>query len=537
MKITKRFLASILVVVMLCGILTGCKGKDEKISDGGTLNVGISQHSTINSYTDNAYTKYIQETTGVKIEFTYFSNTASEYTKQLALMASSGEKLPDVLIGFVGLGTATAYSYGEDGYFIDLTDLIAEHADAYNEHYKQLSDKTKAHVDMRMVDSETGEIYGMPIVEQEVMVDHVQSLMFINQTWLDAVGMQMPTTTDELYTVLKAFAEKDPNGNGTNDEIPMLGKDDIINYVLNAFIYYEKLHPYNVEDGKITAPFTTDEFRQGLQFLNKLCEEGLYSDLSFTTTSTTDIKNLYTPSSGEAKVGIICGHPSLRTDTTSEILDQYVAMNPLADKTGQGGYCVISDDIVTLSGFITKDCQDPVMAMKFLDFFYEDETIIRGRHGEKGVDWEEGKGLDTYGNEITTIVKNSQAFFEGSQTWGQNQLGIQTPQNYNSAPAEDNAAAQRIRNMFKGTVAMMKEAKIKEDTVRNMNYTLDEELFKEEYEYLLNNYVVEQTDLFIIGTADIDNNSTWSAYLKQLEELNISGVLKMKQTAYDRNYK
>ncbi len=33
----------------------------------------------------------------------------------------------------------------------------------------------------------------------------------------------MPQTLDEFYTVLKAFKENDPNGNGKQDEIPMCG--------------------------------------------------------------------------------------------------------------------------------------------------------------------------------------------------------------------------------------------------------------------------------------------------------------------------
>ena len=53
----------------------------------------------------------------------------------------------------------------------------------------------------------------------------------------------MPTTTDELRTVLEAFRDQDANGNGDpNDEIPYSG---LINYwrsrpgafVMNAFIY------------------------------------------------------------------------------------------------------------------------------------------------------------------------------------------------------------------------------------------------------------------------------------------------------------
>lgn len=36
--------------------------------------------------------------------------------------------------------------------------------------------------------------------------------MYINQAWLDNLGLDMPETTDELHEVLKAFVNNDPNG-------------------------------------------------------------------------------------------------------------------------------------------------------------------------------------------------------------------------------------------------------------------------------------------------------------------------------------
>ena len=43
----------------------------------------------------------------------------------------------------------------------------------------------------------------------------------IRKDWLDRLGLEVPTTLDEAYEVLKAFKEQDANGNGDpNDEIP-----------------------------------------------------------------------------------------------------------------------------------------------------------------------------------------------------------------------------------------------------------------------------------------------------------------------------
>lgn len=39
----------------------------------------------------------------------------------------------------------------------------------------------------------------------------------IRQDWLDNLNLQAPQTTDELYTVAKAFTDNDPDQNGKND--------------------------------------------------------------------------------------------------------------------------------------------------------------------------------------------------------------------------------------------------------------------------------------------------------------------------------
>lgn len=526
----KKIISSLLVVIMLCSLFAGC-GKKAKTVDGGTLKVGIPQSVSITDYKNNAFTKYLEEKTGAEIEFVYFSSSASDYRQQLALTVSGNQELPDVITGFWSLGTNTANAYGQDGYFIDLTELIEEYGDAFKEQYEKQPKKLQKFIDQRMVDDETGAIYGMPYVTQ-ITVDNMQSIMYINQKWLDAVGMKAPTTIDELYAVLRAFKTKDPNGNGQPDEIPMLGGDAIINYVMNAYVYYEKAHPYNVTKGKVSAPYITEEYKEGLKTLNKMCKEGLYSDLSFTVTAKSEIKNLYTPSNGVAQVGIICGHPSSYTNTLSPILDEYTAMGALKDETGKGGYEVISDDNVFLSAFITKDCENPELAMQFLDCFYEDETVTRMRRGEKDVDWKVEPGKDITGEEVPNTVINGQAFFQGTQTWGQMFHGICTAQNFSVSMSTQDQGEARAIKLLAESYKFMKDANVKEDTVRNLEYTNAEFELKEKYESTLNNYVTEESKLFIIGTKDIDKD--WNAYKKQIEDLALDKVLEFKQSAYDR---
>jgi ABC-type glycerol-3-phosphate transport system substrate-binding protein len=116
----------LLVFVMLAGVFTGCK-KEEQVSTGPRkLTVGIPQDATIADYDSNGLAEYLKEITGIEIEWELFASGSSNYAQQLTLMCSSGEELPDVLIGFNDLGHYSVNQYGEDGYIIDLTDLILD---------------------------------------------------------------------------------------------------------------------------------------------------------------------------------------------------------------------------------------------------------------------------------------------------------------------------------------------------------------------------------------------------------------------------
>ncbi|MNC33072.1 Lipoprotein LipO precursor [compost metagenome] len=66
-----------------------------------------------------------------------------------------------------------------------------------------------------------GKIYGIARTRNVARVG-----LLIRQDWLDSLGLKMPQTMDEIYTVAKAFTEKDPDKNGKNDTYGIgLGSD------------------------------------------------------------------------------------------------------------------------------------------------------------------------------------------------------------------------------------------------------------------------------------------------------------------------
>ena len=181
------------------------------VKDGeeATLTIGLLQNTSVSDYETNAFTLWVEEQTGINLEFSYFNSAIADAATQLSLMISSGEKLPDILWGFRGLDAAAINEYGRDGYFLDLTDYYANHAYYINEALDQLPETEQTRYFESKKDPVSGGYYGVPLYLAPASDDY-QSLQSINKDWLDAVGMEVPTTVDELYDVLVAFRDKDP---------------------------------------------------------------------------------------------------------------------------------------------------------------------------------------------------------------------------------------------------------------------------------------------------------------------------------------
>ena len=102
--------------------------------------------------------------------------------------------------------------------------------------------------------------------------------MLIRQDWLEKVGMQTPKTADEFYQALKAFQEKDANGNGEKDEVMSLDPTKFDASLTQWFGLVYNLVNFTIDDGKpsdITSPWHQPGIKPYFQFMKKLHDEGL----------------------------------------------------------------------------------------------------------------------------------------------------------------------------------------------------------------------------------------------------------------------
>lgn len=547
MKKFTKLTCLLLALTMVLG-LSAC-GKSGSGSqsgeDGGkkTLTIGLNAKSNIESYDDNELTYWLEEVSGYELEFVPFSQDASEWRTQLTTMIAGGEKLPDILWG-LGWNHEERNTYGQDGYLIDLMqffgdeELMSTKYPWYEEKVERLFGEGYLDQILAAGQDANGALYGFPSIGYSES-DLPQNMVYINSNWLDKVGMEKPTNYEEFVEVLRAFKVQDPNGNGKQDELPAVGATfatscDLPSWIINNWEFVNDAFLFNVTDGKVWLPYTTDNYRKGLQALHELVEEGLLSTQTWTMAETSEQNALWTPASGTALCGVFSAHILLRTTTDSPIMYEYEPLPPFnyAPLKNSGGSYYI---------YITEDCEDPAAAFDFMMNFASDEGTLRTRYGLPEVDWTMGKDAIS-GREGVQILNTTAYSGQTRSTWG-GTAGIIAKYDmeniYTSiiVDAENMtwADARNTVNRAHGAqyVAVAK-ANNPEELIYNLTFTAEEENANGNIKTDLLNFVKEARAQFASGERDPFDDADWNAYVQSVNALNVDTLLKNAQAAYER---
>ncbi len=157
-----------------------------------------------------------------------------------------------------------------NGGIADLTDLLPKYApNVWNAFSKDIWDLVKANDP-----TNKGRIYYIPQV-----MDMTRHAAFIRKDWLDKLGLSMPTTQEEYVNVLKAFKERDPNGNNKADELPTSGREQArwMDHLFNMYgvAMLEGFPDWDIYNGEITYSAVTPNMKAALEFISKLYKDGL----------------------------------------------------------------------------------------------------------------------------------------------------------------------------------------------------------------------------------------------------------------------
>ncbi|MGI8315923.1 ABC transporter substrate-binding protein [Halobacillus mangrovi] len=248
---------------------------DEKV----TLNFVSPKAPLAPDYNEMEIVQQLEEDTNVHIEW---DNIPGEgYQEKKNLMLASGD-LPDAFYD-AQFTDHDIVTYGQNGTLIPLEDLIKEHAP----NLQKVLEKRPGI--KSMITAPDGHIYTLPRAEEMGLV-RTPNFASINKTWLDNLGLEMPTTLEEYHDVLVAFKNEDPNGNGKQDEIPLsfmyeFWTGNFSNFFSNFGVPDQPDDHRYVEDGKVKYAPAQEGWKEAISYFHGWVEEGLIDEESFTQDS------------------------------------------------------------------------------------------------------------------------------------------------------------------------------------------------------------------------------------------------------------
>ncbi|SHO47361.1 type 2 periplasmic-binding domain-containing protein [Anaerocolumna xylanovorans] len=546
-KAKGKKLVSMLLVFVLAFALVGC-GKEKPADNAGKNNAGTKENaaespdsgsadSNFNqtgmpiakepvtlkvlttrwgnmgdSFAKNEFLTDLEAKSNVKIEWQVKS--LNDWNEQKGIMLASGE-LPDIIFGFQTFNDSDIMNNLD--LFLPLNELISKYMPNYSKALEEMPDLKK------LTTFPDGNMYSMG--KNLPLRPTACNQPIINKKWLDNLGLQVPTTLDELYNVLKAFKDKDANGNGDpNDEIPISGAKGLSMDLLNSFGITD-INGYKVmvnSDNSLTYYPASEAYKEGIKWLNKLYSEGIIDKEAFTQDDSMLSAKRQDPD--VARVGF--EYAWTPDSNFGKWSSEYEVIAPIKGYDGKqytGGDPNGVSSIMRNEVLITKYCQNPEVAARWVDEFYTGEASIQNFWGGIG----------------TVIAKHD----DGTYTLNDPPAGTSADAWYWDSSLRD-FGPKYVSKEFEKKIILSSNSgdglkvtlsKIAEGTITtpypNVMFTNEENEERPTITTDIDKYV-ESTRAHWITEGGIDKG--WDEYVKQLNTMGLEELMKIYQEAYDR---
>ncbi|MDF2924201.1 MAG: transporter substrate-binding protein [Paenibacillaceae bacterium] len=430
----------------------------------------------------------------------------------------AGGELPDIFYR-ARLTPFDEVNYGSQGILIPLNKLIDQYAPNLKALFAKYPEIKKS------ITAPDGNIYSLPQVA-DYLAPLISNKQYINKKWLDQLQLSVPTTTEEYYQVLKAFKEKDPNGNGKDDEIPWSGEK-------TAFQIWAGLRGSwglgtagdknpNIDigqDGKIRFYTMDPNYKGLLEYLNKLYKEGLIDKEVFTQETPQ-----FLAKGTQGVVGSI--NVSNPTGMGPKFTDDYVAMPALKGPNGDHLYSPVNSITQVQGTFaITKNNKHPEATIRWVDYFYGEEGSKFFRMGIEG---------ETYDTLADGTVQYKELISKNPKGLSLDQaIGQYSPWPGGGVPQLITEKYDRTGNSIPAALAAAKllQPDIPKEVLPSFLFTKEEQDRLNALNSDIDTFVKESRVKFVMGATPI---SGFDAYVSTLKKMGVDELVGIYQKAYDR---
>ncbi|WP_100407902.1 type 2 periplasmic-binding domain-containing protein [Bacillus solitudinis] len=381
----KRIFLLSLMLTLILGMMVACNNSNEEVDSSSPNEEDVKEeiieeanvkvfksHLTKGTLPgpDDAHVQYVKGETGVEYEL-LTPPAGADPVEYLNLMFASND-FPDIFRPIGGVEQTLI----NQGAALPLDDLLPKYApNVWNNIPEEAWDVVRSA-------TPDGKIYYVPKV---FLVPERAPL--IRQDWIDAVGLDMPTTVEEYKELLIAFRDKDPNGNGLKDELPTSGREfgkwmDHL-FAIYGVAMWEGSPEWDIYEGEIQYAGVSKNMKAAISFIRELYEEKLLDNETFLNKG-----DVWTAKINNNLVGSWYHLPANLHDRYNAMLegapDAYVTGMPLPEVDGFEGF-VTQKSMGEPEWMIPVASEENAAAsLKLLDFFYNTEFDDFIRYGIEG---------------------------------------------------------------------------------------------------------------------------------------------------------
>ena len=382
----------------------------------------------------------------------------------------------------------------------------------------------------KMTDSD-GNIWAIPR-----NTDTVPYPIMYRTDWLDLLGMDVPSTFDELNDYLYKIKELDPYGNG--ETIPLMlekGTSElgILDRAEYAFLggYVENGNGKWIDetDGKVKPEWLADGYTDFLKQMNQWYQDGIIHKENFTMDVDTVRGNI--TKGAVAASAAWYSRVTLTEATTRENIpdfdrDKYTYAYCANDKgtIGPNGSLMQTRSVANTRGLmISSKCKHPEAVMKFVEWSFEWENYTTEQYGLEGKYWQ-------YNPESENAKENKDVvLIEGGPTYARDFLmSLAVPLEVQTTEYDDDGI-QEMHNFW-----LQKRLSDYQSTIDpgiENGIVWDKVALAENIPSLndLNTYKDEELIKFVNGTRSLD---TWDAFIEECYQIGLQDYI----DEYTRQY-
>jgi putative aldouronate transport system substrate-binding protein len=216
-----------------------------------------------NDIDNNVWTRAYEQLLGIKVIYDWAVDP-SLYDQKLTLSVSSGD-IPDMF----RVTSSQLLLFQEAGLLTDLTEVYEAEA---SETTRDVLSQDPVALKAATID---GKLWGIPYTDASIAT---ASVLWVRQDWMDKLGIDAPTSMEDVLEISRRFTEEDPDGNGQVDTIglciskSLYGASSNINGFLNGYHAYPNI--WYERDGQLVYGSVQPEMRDGLLALQAMYAAG-----------------------------------------------------------------------------------------------------------------------------------------------------------------------------------------------------------------------------------------------------------------------